>query len=83
MNKKWIPVIVAIIGLLGAGGAVYNIQIGDSTVITDSSTESTVITDARTYVNTLTGEIVGEGALIVICLQNPIPEGYVQACAER
>ena len=29
------------------------------------------------------GEIISEGALILICLQDPIPEEYVKACNER
>ncbi len=81
MKKMYIPVIVAIIGLIPIiiGGAATNwsFQIGDNTVITDNSNTET------NYINSVTGEAIGEAALIITCLMNPIPEGFVAACAER
>lgn len=84
MNKKWIPIIVAIIGLipiLGGGAATnWTFQIGDNTVITDSSQETTITNEGDINIG---GDIISEGALILICLQDPIPEEYITACENR
>lgn len=85
MNKKWIPVIVAVISLFGLGGAaVYNIQIGD-TNISESNIE-TNIEEGDTTINI--GDIISDGlvdraTITIICLQDPIPKAYITACAER
>lgn len=78
MNKKWIPVVVAIIGIIpiAGGGAATNwtFQIGDNTNI-DSHDVTTG--------DTIFGDIGSDIALDIWCLQDPIPDQYIKACKER
>ncbi len=82
MNKKWIPVIIALISLipiLGGGAATnWTFQIGDNTTISDSSQETTITNEGDIIV-----DIKEDLLLTGICLMEPIPEEYVTACAER
>lgn len=87
MDKKWIPVIVAVIGTIGGivgGGEATNwsFQVGDNTnTVVDQSQASgdTTINEGDTFF----GDIKEEAILTAICLQDPIPEEYQKACSER
>jgi UDP-3-O-[3-hydroxymyristoyl] glucosamine N-acyltransferase len=87
MNKKWIPVIVAIVGIIpiAGGGAATNwtFQIGDNTVITDSSNTETTVNEGDTIFGSLTDDIIERAVKAGACLQDPIPPEYQKACAER
>ena len=57
MSKTKLSIILALIGLLGSGAAYsINLQIGDNTIISDSSQETT-ITDEGDIVTNLFGDI--------------------------
>jgi hypothetical protein len=81
MDKKWITVIIAVIGLF-AGGASYaiNLQIGDNTVITDNSKNEET---TNNFLNQfIPDDIVDRAQLSFTCTQDVIPESHKEACAD-
>ncbi len=82
MNKKWIPIIVALISIIpiGAGGQATNWTFDFSTNISgDTISSGNTITNEGDIIIDIKEDI----ALVAICLMSPIPEEYIQACEDR
>ncbi len=77
---------IGIAGLLtivaGIAGGSYAFDFSSESNV-DNSVDNSVTSGDTTITNTVTGEVIEKGALFVICLMDPIPEGYITACQNR